>query len=86
MTLSGVENEGKSESIHSRAVLTSDEVGVLGKNVMVAFLQGERPLVLRRLSYFNHKYWKGKFAGSVESVEKGRDFGERGLIFDTLRH
>jgi type IV secretion system protein VirD4 len=55
------ENEGESIQHTSRAVLTPDEVGLLGKNVVVAFLQGACPLLLPRLSYFDHKHWRGKY-------------------------
>jgi type IV secretion system protein VirD4 len=52
----------KSDSTHyvARSVLTPDEVTLLGDNVVVAFIRGERPMLLRRLEYFEHQHWKEK--------------------------
>jgi type IV secretion system protein VirD4 len=55
------ENEGESTQCISRALLTPDEIGILGDEIVIAFLQGKRPMLLKKICYYKDKAWKGKF-------------------------
>ena len=44
-----------------RSLLNPDEVRRLDSKVLIAFLRGENPILLQRLTYLTHPHYKGRF-------------------------
>ncbi|HBN23272.1 MAG TPA: hypothetical protein DD412_08565 [Holosporales bacterium] len=61
-------NVGHTKSAVKREVLNPDEVLGLGSEFLIAIAQGLKPLVLKRLSYYLEKEFKGSFDESKFNV------------------
>ena len=55
------ENQGESHSYQGRPILTPDEVRFLGEDTVIGFYKNTRPIVLKKIKYFEHSAWKGMF-------------------------
>ncbi len=55
------ENQGESQSFQGRPMLTSDEVRFLGEDTVLAFYKDSRPILLKKIKYYMHELWQGKF-------------------------
>ena len=53
--------EGHTKSAVKREILTTDEIESLYKDYMIAFVEGSKPLVLKRLNYLEEKSYSGRF-------------------------
>lgn len=62
------ENQGESQSYQGRPILTSDEVRFLGDDTIIAFYKNTRPMLLNKIKYYEHPFWRGKFG--VNPLEK----------------
>ncbi len=48
-----------------RSLLNPDEVRRLDSKVLIAFLRGENPILLQRLTYLTHPHYKGRFSDNI---------------------
>ncbi len=48
-----------------RSLLNPDEVRRLDSKVLIAFLRGENPILLQRLTYLTHPHYKGRFEENI---------------------
>jgi len=55
------ENQGESQSYQGRAILTPDEVRFMNEDTVLAFCKGIRPMVFKKVKYYQHPEWKGKY-------------------------
>lgn len=60
-TVSKHDTGGTADSFISRNLLNPDEVMRLPKETIIAFVQGEAPVILKRITYYNDKDYQGKF-------------------------
>jgi len=51
--------EGDSMSETGRALLTEDELGAIGDEIIIAFVKGGRPIICHKATYYNDKAWAG---------------------------
>lgn len=52
---------GMSTSSSGRSLLFPDEVRRLGDETIIALLVGCEPIILKRLTYYKYKFWKGMY-------------------------
>lgn len=52
-------SKGESINYAARALLTPDEVAMLGDDTVLAFMRGKRPLLLSKIRYYEHAEWQG---------------------------
>jgi Type IV secretory pathway, VirD4 components len=57
-------NDNQSVAVVARNLLTSDEVRLLGDDIVVAFMAGKKPMVLKKVKYYQEKAWQGKYANN----------------------
>lgn len=55
------ENQGESQSYQGRSILTPDEVRFLGDDTVFCFYKNTRSILLKKIKYYEHSFWKGKF-------------------------
>lgn len=56
------QQSGTTKSDNERSLLTQSEISSFGKDVIVAFLNGQcPPIICRRINYYEDNHYKGKF-------------------------
>jgi len=62
-TFGGTVSHGEGESMHETGVklIQTNEISVMPNDMQFVFLQGRQPIRCKKVRYFEHAYFSGKY-------------------------